>query len=104
MDIAEIREKIRWAQKAETWVTISRDDARVICDSVEEQNKQLAAKDAEIATMRRALEMAFKWIGKDNCTHYPGYVCDKDFETPGICAKCFMEYFIQQAKDERRVQ
>jgi len=26
------------------------------------------------------------------CTHYPGYVCNKDWTSPGICNKCISSW------------
>lgn len=46
-----------------------------------------------------ALDIATKWLEQAGaCTHYPGYTCDKDFSTPGTCAKCLREHFLRMAR------
>lgn len=47
----------------------------------------------------KALRLACKWLEQSGaCTHYPGYICDKDFSTDGVCAKCLERYFLKLAR------
>lgn len=83
--------------------TFSEDDAEFICrsrqwvpalcDRVEEQDKQLADKGAEIATLRRALEMA--------CERNAEYAfTGATSEMKSKHAKKNVDHFIQQAREE----
>lgn len=48
---------------------------------------------------RKALDIACKWLEQAGaCTHYPGYLCDKDFSKEGVCAKCLRAYFLKLAR------
>ena len=47
---------------------------------------------------RIALDEACRWLEQDGaCTHYPGYICDKEFSTEGVCAKCLAQHFLRMA-------
>ena len=39
-----------------------------------------------------------KMIADYFCTHYPGYVCDKDWlkDTAAVCGKCINSWFIRE--------
>lgn len=46
-----------------------------------------------------ALNIACKWLAQGGaCTHYPGYLCDKDFTAPGVCEKCLRAHFLKLAR------
>ena len=52
---------------------------------------------------RMALDLACKWLEQaGSCTHYAGYTCDKDFSTPGTCAKCLAQHFLRLAGKEMK--
>lgn len=53
---------------------------------------------------RIALDIACKWLEQSgSCRHGPGFLCDKDFTTEGVCAKCLAQYFLRLAgKIERK--
>ena len=47
---------------------------------------------------RIALDEACRWLEQaGSCTHYPGYICDKEFSTEGVCAKCLAQHFLRMA-------
>lgn len=47
-----------------------------------------------------ALSIAVKWLEQAGaCTHYPGYTCDKDFTTEGVCAACLRRHMLKLAKE-----
>ena len=49
----------------------------------------------------KALDIAAKWLEQTGaCTHGPGFICDKDFTTPGTCAKCLRHYFLKLAREQ----
>lgn len=49
------------------------------------------------------LDIAIEWLVQAGaCKHYPGYVCDKDYQTPGVCNKCLRQYFLKQSRERNR--
>lgn len=47
---------------------------------------------------RKALDLACLWLEHSGaCTHYNGYICDKEFSKDGVCAKCLAQYFLKMA-------
>lgn len=50
-----------------------------------------------------ALDIACRWLEEAGaCTHYAGYICDKDFITGGTCAKCLRAHFLRMARKGKR--
>jgi len=50
---------------------------------------------------RVALDIACKWLEQSGaCTHYAGYICDKNFSTDGVCAKCLAQHFLRMARKQ----
>ena len=48
---------------------------------------------------RKALDIACKWLEQaGTCTHYPGFICDKEFSKEGVCAKCLAQHFLRLAR------
>ena len=48
------------------------------------------------AKLSRTLDFACILLERSGCcTHYPGYLCDKDFTTEGVCAKCIRRYLLR---------
>lgn len=44
----------------------------------------------------KSLEFAARLLaGYGFCTHYPGYVCDREFSEPGVCENCIKEYLFR---------
>ncbi len=53
----------------------------------------------KIENLKRALDAAAKLLtGYGHCTHYPGYICDKGFTTPGVCEVCIKEHLLGREK------
>lgn len=47
----------------------------------------------------RALTIAADLFADDTfCTHYPGYVCDRDW--PAACSGCIRDWLISMAREE----
>lgn len=94
-------------KKDAAFIAAAREWIPALCDRVEglekdqaakylaivRQKEQLAAKDAEISTLRRALELAVNKIGCDSCRE-----CDQSCQ---FCVLSDAEYFIQQAQEEK---
>lgn len=52
---------------------------------------------------RLALERVCSWMAQSGfCTHYPGYLCDKEFTRDGVCARCIRDYFLRMIRKEMR--
>ena len=52
---------------------------------------------------RIALDIACKWLEQSGaCTHYPGYICDKEFSKEGVCAKCLAQHFLRMANKQMK--
>ena len=55
------------------------------------------------ANLSDCLDIAVDWLVQSGaCTHYPGYVCDKDFKTPGVCNKCLRRYVMKLSRERNR--
>lgn len=51
----------------------------------------------------RALEIACRWLAEaGSCTHYPGYICDKEFSKPGVCERCLKAHLLRRARKEAK--
>jgi len=49
----------------------------------------------------KALDIACKWLEEAGaCKHFSGFLCDKDFTKPGVCAKCLRTFLLRKAKEE----
>lgn len=50
------------------------------------------------AKLYRALDIACNWLEQSGaCTHYAGYLCDKDFTIKGVCSKCIRRHLLRLA-------
>lgn len=48
----------------------------------------------------KALDIACRWLEQAGaCTHFAGYACDKEFSTPGVCAKCLRRHLLMAARE-----
>jgi len=42
-----------------------------------------------------------KLVDNGFCTHYPGYICNREWEKPGICNKCINSWVIRSGIKEK---
>lgn len=50
---------------------------------------------------RIALDEACRWLEQSGaCTHYPGFMCDKEFSKEGVCAKCLAQHFLRMVRKQ----
>lgn len=48
-----------------------------------------------------ALDIAVRHLWLNGaCTHYAGYLCDKDFTKEGVCEKCLRAHYLKLARKE----
>lgn len=113
LDYVDLKSEVERLQKENQGLKAERDHLKAFCDEwcsgedhFQEISSQLDCARIEIdslrkerAVLKKALELACARIPERDCTHYPGYTCDNDFERDGVCAKCFADYFIQQAQE-----
>lgn len=55
----------------------------------------------QIKKLDKALSIACGWLEQaGSCTHYPGYLCDKEFSKRGVCAACLRRHMLGLAQEE----
>ena len=50
-------------------------------------------------TIKERAEMVDRMIANGFCTHYPSYLCDRDW--PEACKKCITSWIIRNGINER---
>ncbi len=52
-------------------------------------------------TLKERAEVIDEMIADGFCTHYPGYICDRDWNDPAVCKKCIASWIVRQGITER---
>ena len=65
-----------------------------------ELNSRICSQREQIKKLDKALSIACSWLEQaGSCTHFPGYLCDKEFSKKGVCAACLRRHLLGLARE-----